>query len=488
MDFCLSIGIDKYLHLKDTIFADNDAKEFDEVMSKIYQIQHHILLLGNIATYISIKNEVGKICNKISKEDRFIFFFAGHGQNINGNPHISTYDTNPSFIDNWFSIEDIIKQVNDKGIKQSLFFIDACESTIALGSRKDLLYSKFKIEELKKFMSDTSYTLVFCACSHKGVADVIQDEKHGIWSNFLIKALKGDEEEALKDGFLTNVSLQNYLSFRVDNYCKTDSACTQIQKAMVWGKNQRESILFEPPKKLPVSYSSIPKKYINNIYFASNPTYSSVNRLAGFNKQKGHFVPKYFNERSEEFVMEIASADIADHIEGVAEDIRKKLQLKHKEYDISYAPGYGEFKTSYFTYSYELLYKNDDLSQVIFTAKLKPYDIDKLIATFEKIKDYFPLSFRKLIFELDRNIDVEDLISRIEENSSEYTDEFEFDYDNYATRLTLTFKGINRRFVIYSNKLIIYFQLFEGLSSMLDSLKDIANKLSLISKDIKLLS
>ena len=241
MDFSLSIGIDKYLDLNDTPFAENDAKGFNNLMKNLYKIKNPELLLRDRATYSNINRTLRNIASKLDKGDRFFFFFAGHGININSIPYISCYDTYPTDGDTLISIIQIIEMIGESGCDKNIYFIDACESTIKLGSRK--IKSKFSLDFLEKKFLENSYCNVFSSTSHKGVADINKDARHGIWTYFLLKALSGDDEKALNEKlWLTNNTLQNYLSICLKSYCKGDPSIT-VQNSFKWGKEEGEYII-----------------------------------------------------------------------------------------------------------------------------------------------------------------------------------------------------------------------------------------------------
>jgi hypothetical protein len=354
MDHAICIGIDKYLNLNETIYAQNDASAFEEVLTHIFFIDNPILLLGSQATYKNIEMTVKKIAKKIDADDRFFFFFAGHGENFNGHPHLSCYDSDTHDIANsWYSLSRIIEDINSTGCNRSLYFIDACESTIKLGSRKQIR-SSFTAKELEEYFKSVTYTSVFSSCSHKGIADVNEDEKHGIWSSFLLKALNGKAPEAIdQSNRITNTSLQRYLQIKVKQYCKMKPECTEIQEAFSWGKQEGEFIIIQFPDKKVTLYGTIPPKPLQRVRFVVKTT-CNVKSLSGFSKAKGHFVPKLYNEAAIRFANSIAEEEIKEHVNEVSANLRKLFRLKLKDYQLDIQDGSGIFTCPYLKYSYSV--------------------------------------------------------------------------------------------------------------------------------------
>lgn len=341
MNYCLSIGIDKYLKLSNTPYAENDAKEFNNIVTNIVEITNAILLLGHQATYKNIEFEINNICSKMDETDQLFFFFAGHGINIKGSPYLSTYDSQKLYMeDTWYSVIELIEKVNNTGCKKNIYFIDACESTIQLGSR-DSSTAKFMLEEIKEGQKDNSYTCVFSSCSHKGVADIYPDKKHGIWTYYLLKALSGEDEKALAlNRCLTYDSLKNYLNIKVKEYCKVNKDCA-IQQTYTWGKSEGDFIIFEFPELKVQTYNTIPPQKLKQIEFVTFHL-EEIKQLSGFRKGL-HSVPKYISSTTEKFINKIASEDIREHMENVSISLRKLMNLKRKDYKCNIEGNTGYF-------------------------------------------------------------------------------------------------------------------------------------------------
>jgi hypothetical protein len=484
MDFSLSIGIDKYIHLNETPFAENDAKGFSEIMEKVFNIDNPVLVVGNNATFTNIEFNFKKIVSKLDKDDRFFLFFAGHGMNFKGTPHISACDSANSVKEakSWHNVNRMLEIVNKTGCQKNIFFIDACESTIQLGSRtKD--FTKFSIDEIKKMISKTTYSCVFSACSHKGVADVMLDEKHGIWTYFLLKALGGKEPKALNKNLLTNFTLKKYLNYYVKEHCKKDPRTFSIQQSFTWGKEESEFLIWEFPETQIEEYKDIPKSSIERVQFVSI-TMKGVKRLSGF-KQGSHVIPKYHTSAVDSFISNISKEEIEEHMDEVATSLRKLLKLKKDDFSFTMEKGSAEFKCPYFTYYYDVKIDEDDLSQAKFIATLVPHHVNKLIEVSEDLDSCFPDWFDFLLYTLRGNIDVPELIGKIDEIGE--VPGYDYKYNNKCSVLELRNKTLNRTIIIKEDEIEIHFKAMEKIPAMLDSLKELANQMLSFSPDYKLL-
>lgn len=233
MDYSISIGIEKYLELNGTKYAEADAVEFNRIMKENFDITDtdRGILLNEYATISQIQRMVEKTIEKMQEGDRLFFYFAGHGVSFYNEPRISCYDSMKDFQSNymtWYNINDLIGKAESAKIN-AFVFIDACESTIS-----------YKRGEKKK-VQESQYVIVFSAANSEEVSIATEEFGHGVWSHFLFAALNGGKE-ALENNKLTSTSLQNYLSLMVnDYYQKKYKECTQ--NPYMWGKMQDSAII-----------------------------------------------------------------------------------------------------------------------------------------------------------------------------------------------------------------------------------------------------
>jgi len=265
LNYALIVGIEEYYQLSSTLYADNDAEKFNEILLNTMDFETKILINSD-ATFLNINVQFQKIIDKIKEGDKFYFFFAGHGININGKPRITCFDTynhNTEDLENTtISIESMLGKIEHRKCNQSIFFIDACESTISFEGRS-LRSSKLSLDDLEQLQKKSEYTYVYSAAAVNGVASVMEDGKikNGIFTHFLLKAFSGEVEKALNEHKkLTSTSLSNYLTYEIDNYC---SNISHKQVAYSWGKSQNEFLIFDFSNKK----SKEKPLNINDIYF-----------------------------------------------------------------------------------------------------------------------------------------------------------------------------------------------------------------------------
>lgn len=258
MDYSIAIGIDKYLDTKltDTDYAENDAKKYSSIMGVGFELGENKLLLGSQATKNEIENNI--INMPVIEGDRVFLFFAGHGVNFYNDPLLSCYDSEGNVNEKpltWLSIKKVLGVFAEKRVN-IVCFVDACQSSINYISRG----VEQSIEEIN---IDRNYYYVFSSADYD--EDAVSDRKymHGIWSKYLFDALEG-EEGALLNGKLTNNSLQNFLSLKMQEFCNQEGENLN-QTPQAWGKIGEEFVI----KDFTTNRGKISKMQIKNIYFGT---------------------------------------------------------------------------------------------------------------------------------------------------------------------------------------------------------------------------
>lgn len=77
MDYSIAVGIDEYKdpNIDKSLYSENDAQEYSQIMGQQFELQTNILLLGNNATKQKIKDEIEKMT--VVEDDRVFVFLQG---------------------------------------------------------------------------------------------------------------------------------------------------------------------------------------------------------------------------------------------------------------------------------------------------------------------------------------------------------------------------------------------------------------------------
>ena len=244
MDYSISIGIEKYVNLCSTIYAENDAKE-------ILGTKDCTLLINEAATVAQIKSHVEEIVHKMNEGDRLFFYYAGHGISFYNNPRLSCYDSMEdvrTHLQTWYDIYEIMGFAEALKINV-VIFLDACESTIS-----------YKRGSAPKW-NENQYVTVFSAANAEEEANAEDEFGHGVWSHFLFSALRGGDSEAITGKKITAISLQNCLKDRVGEYYARKYGKT-TQTPYMWGKISEDIVIHEY-----LNFKKNEKVKVADIYF-----------------------------------------------------------------------------------------------------------------------------------------------------------------------------------------------------------------------------
>jgi WD40 repeat protein len=219
--YVLSIGINKYENENlDLNFARPDAAAFADLISK-----KGIKLFSNIYTYklfdadatkAKILGTLDEIIGKIKKEDVFIFFYAGHGSNVENQFYFITTENTGLYQQDKLGSAISVKEVQEKfkmisALKQ-VIFIDACHS----GTSVDVLAMRDAPEEKALAqLSRSSGIHVLASTESEQQAAEIKSLEHGVFTYVLLEALNGKADGAPKDSKITVFELKSYIDDQV---------------------------------------------------------------------------------------------------------------------------------------------------------------------------------------------------------------------------------------------------------------------------------
>jgi WD40 repeat protein len=219
--YILSIGINKYenenLNLN---YARPDAQAFADIMKKKgSKLFNNILiykLFDKEATRVKVLSTLDEISSKIKKEDVFIFFYAGHGSNVENQFYFITSENTGLYQQDKLGSAISVKELQEKfkqisALKQ-VIFVDACQS----GSSVNVLAMRGEPEEKALAqLSRSSGIHVMASTESEQQAAEIKSLEHGVFTYVLLEGLNGKADGAPKDSKVTVYELKSYIDDQV---------------------------------------------------------------------------------------------------------------------------------------------------------------------------------------------------------------------------------------------------------------------------------
>jgi len=215
-------GIEKYKSVSNASFAKRDAAFVKEYFNKVLGIPENRI-------YYKTDSDVGKAeFDKVfstggwlekrikDKLTDIYIYYSGHGAPDLKNKvaYLIPYDGDPNYASQTgYCLDDLYNNLSALNARNVNIFIDACfsganrENDMLLADARPILIKADK-PSIKENMT------VFSAASAKQISSAWPDKKHGLFTYFMLKGLKGDAD-ADHNNSLTIQELGNYIKSNV---------------------------------------------------------------------------------------------------------------------------------------------------------------------------------------------------------------------------------------------------------------------------------
>jgi hypothetical protein len=236
-------------------YARRDAEAFADVLETVFPGKTIKLdsRFDEDATLSTLKYEIPRTIAGLRENDVFLFYYAGHGFYGEGGNRLTAFDSNIKNLDGttWLLRELLTDPLEGSACRRALIFIDACAEKLEAPGRS--VIRPFDAKEFAAFAA-ASFHAVFMSCEPGEKSFPSVELEHGIWTYFLLRALRGEAEEALgPNRFLTGNGLQDYLRQAVSAFvASSGSSLTQRPYARIGGSGSfaiREVPEGRDPKK-----------------------------------------------------------------------------------------------------------------------------------------------------------------------------------------------------------------------------------------------
>lgn len=377
------VGVEHYQPRTDKItgtpFAIADATEFRDALSEIYgDSLEETLLTDSLATLSSLEYELNRAIASLTKEDLLIFYFAGHGFHGAMGNHFAVFDTVLGDISRTgLSLrKSIIDQLKASECERALIFVDACARPFEGVLGRDGL-SDLNEDELAEFLNATNYCAVYLSCKPGQASYPSKALKHGIWTHFVLQALRGLDDKAMSaDGILTDVSLRDYLKGAVPRYISASTTIKAHQEPYAIIEASGSFRIPSVPKRTRVvsessDLSSISGK-IRREYF-EDVEGGGIKRLPGFVSGR-HNVPKVITRSTQAFVEGLLQTQIAEMLQETYTSIKEEFGLKRAEITRNEDGAVGTLDTEFFRFEIRGEQSPDDASEYRITRTLELRD------------------------------------------------------------------------------------------------------------------
>lgn len=212
--FALIIGNEDYSSYQNDLteqanvkYAKSDAESFKEYAVTTLGIPEENITFLQDATLAKMKQGITKLkllAKNSYGEAELFFFYAGHGlpHEESKEPYLIPVDVSGKNLDLAIGLDQTFRDLAEYDTKKVTCFLDCCFSG---GSRLGELYESRGVKIVPKDPSVKGNMIVFSASSADQSALTYDEQKHGLFTYYLLKKFKES------DGNVTYGELQDYL-------------------------------------------------------------------------------------------------------------------------------------------------------------------------------------------------------------------------------------------------------------------------------------
>jgi len=222
-DLAIVFGIESYKNVPGVSFAKRDA----EWMKKYFE---NILGIPKKQIYYKTDSDVGKAeFDKVFSEDGWLdkrvkegktnlyVYYAGHGapDMKKNKAYLIPYDGDPNYASQTgYEMDELYEQLGNLGAASVTVFLDACFS----GANRDneMLLADARPVFMEVDESATRDVTVFSAAGGKEISSAWPEKKHGLFSYYLMKGMRGEADEN-NDNQITVGELGDYVKEHVSD-------------------------------------------------------------------------------------------------------------------------------------------------------------------------------------------------------------------------------------------------------------------------------
>lgn len=226
--FAVIIANENYQSVASVPFALNDGNIFREYCLRTLGIPEKQIKYTPNATGNQIKQQVGwlqTICDVFGEDAQIIFYYSGHGipDESNRTAYLLPVDGVGNDVTTGYKLDDLYATLGNIPSKNVTVFMDACFSGSTRNDGEMLVAAKGVAIKARSGMPQGNM-VVFSAAQGDETAHLDYEEKHGMFTYYLLKKLQETEG---------NVTLQELGEYIIDNVRKKSAVNGKLQTPCV---------------------------------------------------------------------------------------------------------------------------------------------------------------------------------------------------------------------------------------------------------------
>ncbi|MBQ0001098.1 MAG: caspase family protein [Clostridiales bacterium] len=189
----------------------NDVNAFSAFLQDYWDVSRsniHMLTEGEANTCDYILSVLESVCESLDEEDNLLFYFSGHGMELDGHSYLLPSDTHCEkgyMFSNLIPLSEVNRIIKEcrAGVKVRIF--DACQcgerfsKAIKSGVEPETEVTEQMSElMMEEFMGSGTDWITFCSCNVDEYSYEIPSLGHGIFTYMMLEGLKGGAKYGMK--------------------------------------------------------------------------------------------------------------------------------------------------------------------------------------------------------------------------------------------------------------------------------------------------
>jgi len=236
------IGISKYREagVPEVANAEHDAQRVEQYLKNVCGVKStNMFALYRDRAGRGDLDELfrDKLPRKVKPSSTVYIYFAGHGTPVgkDGRPNLVPYDATASSETKLFPVADIVGMADAWSAKRTFVMLDAC-----FAGEGRVLFAEGQRPAVRPDLSElgrSSKCVVLTASSADQSAHDLPEVKHGLFTYYLLKALKG-EADTDSDGWVSMKELYGYVRDNVSEEAADKLGTEQVPTLLPEGVEQ----------------------------------------------------------------------------------------------------------------------------------------------------------------------------------------------------------------------------------------------------------
>ena len=219
-DLAVVFGIENYKNVPGVSFAKRDAMYIKKYFESVLGIPNNRIYFKTDSDVTLAEFNLafgGWLKRRLNKNTNVFIYYAGHGApDLKQNKaYLIPYDGDPDYAaDTGFEMDKLYEQVSDLGAASVTVFLDACFT--GANRNNEMLLADARPVFMEVDATATGNVTVFSASGGKEISSAWPEKKHGLFSYYLMKGMRGDADEN-KDNKITIGELGDYVRENVSD-------------------------------------------------------------------------------------------------------------------------------------------------------------------------------------------------------------------------------------------------------------------------------